>query len=339
MLEKPDLQDDAIVARLQDAYGLSIDQVAFLPIGADRSTAVYRAVTSDGTSYFAKLRQGAFDETSVALPRYLSDQSIAQIIAPLRTVTGELWASLGGYLVILYPFIEGRNGFEVALTDRQWVDFGAALKRIHTVQVDSVLVKHIRRESYSPRWRKAVRAFLEHIDDTSYNEPVAAKLAAFLSAKRNEVLDLVARAERHAETLRSRSLEFVLCHYDIHAGNILIDTTTNAFYIVDWDDPILAPKERDLMFIGGGVGGVWNTPREEALFYQGYGSAEIDPVALAYYRYERIIEDIAVYCEQLLLTDEGGRDREQSLEYLRSNFAPNNTIEIAYRSDTILNAA
>jgi spectinomycin phosphotransferase len=54
---------------------------------------------------------------------------------------------------------------------------------------------------------------------------------------------------------------------------------------------------------------------------------------LAYYRYERIIEDIAIYCEELLLTDEGGEDREQSLRYLKSNFLPVGTIEIAYRAD------
>ncbi len=32
---------------------------------------------------------------------------------------------------------------------------------------------------------------------------------------------------------------------------MLIDAN-DALYIVDWDNPILAPKERDLMFIGGG---------------------------------------------------------------------------------------
>jgi spectinomycin phosphotransferase len=64
-----------------------------------------------------------------------------------------------------------------------------------------------------------------------------------------------------------------------------------------------------------------------------YGQTQIDPTALAYYRYERIIQDIAVYCEQLLLTNEGGEDRERSFQYLTSNFLPNNTIEIAYQSD------
>lgn len=47
------------------------------------------------------------------------------------------------------------------------------------------------------------------------------------------------------------------------------------------------------------------------------------PVAVVYYSYERITEDIAIYCEQLLLSDQGGQDREQSLYYLKSNFLPN----------------
>jgi spectinomycin phosphotransferase len=82
MLEPPSLRDKDIVACLQDAYGLTIGQVAFLPLGADRNTAVYRSVAADETLYFVKLRRTTFDELSVALPRFLSDQGIAQIIAP-----------------------------------------------------------------------------------------------------------------------------------------------------------------------------------------------------------------------------------------------------------------
>ena len=35
--------------------------------------------------------------------------------------------------------------------------------------------------------------------------------------------------------------EFVLCHSDIHGGNVLIDGN-DAIYIVDWDEPIIALK-------------------------------------------------------------------------------------------------
>ena len=336
MLEKPDIQDESIIACLQDEYGLNGVRLSFLPLGADRNTAVYRAVAGDETPYFCKLRSGVFDETSVTLPKFLSDRGIAQIIAPLETQAGRLWANLDTFKVILYPLVAGRDGYEVDLSERHWRDFGRALKRVHTVVLPPALTKHIRRETYSPKWRETVRMFLERVEDDVFDDPVAVELAAFLKARRDETLDLVGRAERLAQDLQARSLEFVLCHSDVHAGNILI-ADDGALYIVDWDDPILAPKERDLMFAGGAQGFTGHTPQEEeTLFYQGYGQTQIDPVALAYYRYERIVVDIAVYCEQLFLTDEGGEDREQSLRYLQSNFLPNGTIEIAYESDRTL---
>jgi len=336
MLEKPDLQDGKIIACLLDEYGLNVVQVAFLPVGADQNTAVYRVVADDETPYFLKLRRGVFDETSVALPKFLSDQGIAQIIAPLATKTGQLWASQDAFKLILYPFVEGRNGYEVDLSDRHWGDFGTALKSIHTAVVPPALIRRIRQETYSPQWREIVKTFLEGVGNGAVDDPVAVELAAFLKIKRDEILDLVGRAERLAQALQARSPEFILCHSDIHAGNILIDAN-DAFYIVDWDDPILAPKERDLMFIGGGQGFAGHTAQEEeTLFYRGYGQTQIDPIALAYYRYERIVQDIAVYCEQLFSTNDGGEDREQSFRYLTSNFLPNSTIEIAYKSDKTL---
>jgi spectinomycin phosphotransferase len=335
MLEKPDLQDEKIIACLRDEYGLLVVQVAFLPLGADRNTAVYRVVADDETPYFLKLRGGTFDELAVALPKFLSDQGIVQIIAPLATKTGQLWAKLDAFKTILYPFVEGHNGYEVGLSDRHWVDFGTALKRIHTAAVPPALIRRIQQETYSPQWREIVKAFLARVEDDVVDDPVAVKLATFLKARRDEILDLVGRAERLAQALQAQSREFILCHSDIHAGNILIDAN-DAFYIVDWDDPILAPKERDLMSVGAGLMGAGHSSQEEALFYRGYGQTQVDPIALAYYRYERIIQDIAVFCEQIFLTNEGGADREQSFQYLTSNFLPNGVLEIAYKSDKSL---
>jgi len=161
-------------------------------------------------------------------------------------------------------------------------------------------------------------------------------MAAFLKTKRDETLELVKQTEQLALALNAQPPEFILCHADIHAWNLLIDVN-DALYMVDWDTLIFAPKERDLMFVGGGLGGNGHTPQEEEiLFYQGYGQTQINQIAMAYYRYERIIEDIAVYCEQIFLSDNGGEDREQSLENLKSNFLPNGTIEIACQYDKIL---
>lgn len=332
MLEKPDLPDEKIIVCLRQAYGLDVRQIDFLPLGADLNTAVYRAETGHDTPYFVKLRRGDFNEASVTVPKFLSHLGIRQIISPLPTRTGQLWVSLAPYKVILYPFIEGRNGFEVDLSDQQRIEFGAALKRFHTAVIPAVITNGVPRERFSPRWRQAVKDFLARIENEAFDEPVAGALAAFLKAKREETLDLVRRAERLASALRAQPPEFILCHGDIHGWNLLVGGHGN-LYLVDWDTLIFAPKERDLMFVGSGLGGNGHTrQQEEALFYQGYGPTRVNPIAIAYYRYERIVEDIAVICAQIFLSDEGGADRRQALEMLKSNFLPGNTIAIAYQS-------
>jgi spectinomycin phosphotransferase len=328
MLEKPDLQDQLIIGCLQDEYGLHVSQLLFLPLGADLNTAVYRVVTQDKTAYFLKLRKGDFAEITVTIPRLLKTLDIRAIIAPLETGTGQLWASLDDFRLILYPFIEGQNGYELALSDQQWRDFGAALKAIHTAHLPPALARLIPTETFSPHWREIVKTFLEQFDETIFNDPTAAKFSAFMNARRDDIDHLTALADELGLALLAHPLDYVLCHSDIHAGNLLLGAN-DALYIVDWDNPSLAPKERDLMLVGGCP--VWNNARQQVLFYQGYGQAQVDTMALAYYRCERIIQDIAVYCQQLLLTTTGGKDREQGYQYFASNFLPNHEIEIALK--------
>ena len=152
-----------------------------------------------------------------------------------------------------------------------------------------------------------------------------------MKQKSQAIHSLVDCAEELARILQNESSNFVLCHSDIHGGNVLIDDN-NDIYLVDWDEPIMAPKERDLMFIGGGVGNVWNKPNEKELFYKGYGDTEISQTLLAYYRYERIVEDVAVYCQELLLTETGGEQRSEMLTHFINMFAPRGVVDIAFET-------
>lgn len=333
MLEKPDIPDEIIAARLEADYGLSIVEVTFLPLGGDLSTAVYRAVSQDETPYFCKLKRGVFDPASVALPRYLSEQGIAQVIPPLVTTSGGLWATLNEFNLLLYPFVEGTNGYDVELTERQWADFGRAIKRLHTIRIPATLLAHIQEEHYSAAWRMRCRSVIARLDNDIVADPLTAEMVAFLRSKREMTQHAIRRAEQLAQVMSSRSLDFVVCHSDIHPGNLFIDAEGTLF-IVDWDYPLLAPKERDLMFIGGGQGfKPYIAEQELKLFYQGYGRSEIDPIALAYYRYERGITDITVECERILSHTLGAQDRAQSLEILQLYFLPGCTLEMAHASD------
>jgi spectinomycin phosphotransferase len=333
MLEKPNIPDQAILDCLRDFYSLHPTSIRFLPLGADLNTAVYRVVCRDGAVYFCKLRGGEFHPALVAVPNYLYTQGLRKVIPAIETQSEALWADLPPYKVILYPFVDGQDGFERHLTDRQWIKFGAALRQFHTTRFPPAITRGLPVETFSPRWRDTVRDFLGRIQEQTYIEPVAAEMADFLRGKEQATQELVARSERLAGLLRQSNPEFILCHADIHAWNLLV-VDADTFYMVDWDTQIFAPKERDLMFVGSGLGGGAHPPQEEeALFYRGYGPVQIDPVAIAYYRYERIVEDISVYCQQIFLSDEGGEDRPQALLELKSNYQPGGTIELAYQAD------
>jgi spectinomycin phosphotransferase len=334
MLEKPDLEEARIADWLFDHYGLRVVEVEFLPTGY-QNTAAYRVIAGNDQSYFLKLRRDVFEETSVTLPLFLRELGLQQIIAPIATRSRQYWAYLDDFNVILYPYVAGYNAFQVALTESQWIDFGSALRKIHSTLLPPGLSSQIQHETYSRQWREQVKVLLERAQKDKFDEPVAAQLAEFMTTKAGEILHLVRRAEQLSLILQMQPPEFVLCHSDIHAGNILCDID-GGVYIVDWDNPIMAPKERDLMFIGGGVGGIWNSAQEESLFYRGYGKAEINPVALAYYRFEGILQDIGPAAQQLLLTDGRSKDRVRTLQGIVNFFLPNGVVEMACKAEKSL---
>ena len=155
MLEKPNIPDELIVSRLQVEYNLHVTELTFLPIGADEGSALYRVLADDGTVYFLKLRKG-FDEISVTIPLFLQSQGIREIIAPFKSKSGRGWADFGQYKMILYPFVDGKNGFEIGLSDSHKRTFGAALRRIHAAKIPPELKRAILQERFSPERRERV---------------------------------------------------------------------------------------------------------------------------------------------------------------------------------------
>jgi len=333
MIKKQSISDNLIISCLNTNYGIKVATLTLLPLGADINASVYKAQAHDQTAYFVKLKRGPQQDISVVIVQFLQMTGIQQIIPPIKTIHGQPTQQIEDYTLIVYPFIEGQNGFDRDLTDEQWLDLGKMLRHVHEIDVPPSIQNQIRRETYSPKWREAVRSLYIHIEaEPPIGDEIALKLLAFMKKHILAIRRLVDRAEELSKKIQNLSTKFALCHSDIHAGNVLMDGN-DAIYMVDWDDPIMAPKERDLMFIGGGVANVWNQPREEKLFYQGYGKTVIDMTILAYYRHERIVEDIAIYGQELLLKESGGTDRQEMCEHFKNMFVPNGVVDIAFKTD------
>lgn len=335
MLKKPVIEEKEICNCIRDEYELSVKRISYLPLGADWNTFVYRLITTGGTSYFVKIKKGDFNESSVTVPNFLSALGIRHVIPALATQSGQLWANLSTFKVILYPFVEGHPGFEGIMSKQQWLEYGAALKQFHSSNIPVHITSGIPKDDFSPRWRYAVKMILARVEKQTPDDPVTIELADFLKSRRDEIFSVIKRAEQFAQMLLGQPPEYILCHSDIHGWNLLIDNH-GALYIVDWDSLIFAPKERDLMFIGGGHGDSgYSAHEEETMFYQGYGQPDLNKNAIAYYRYDRILNDIAEDCNLIFLSDRGGEDRKEALEDVKSIFLPNGKIAMAYQSDTM----
>ena len=339
MLTKPSLAKPLLIEQIWQQYAIRVRDLTFLPLGNDVNTAVYQMVSADNAPYFLKLRFGNFDPTAVLLPQHLHASGVEHIIPPIATQTGQPWAETGDYKIILSPFVGGQNGFESTLTAEHWAAFGRTVRQIHDATFPPSFIRRLRREQFSDAARQSVLDFLEMVESAEFansaeaNDPIARDVVALLQAKRGELEMLVANTRRLAAHVKAQNLPFIVCHSDIHAGNLLIDAN-NHLFVVDWDEVILAPKERDLMFVSSGLHASGRSPEEEErLFYAAYGDAAPNAAALTYYRLDRILIDVMEYCKSLLLSTDGDEDRPQSLYYLRSNFESGGTIEVTHQMD------
>jgi spectinomycin phosphotransferase len=333
MLEPPaNLPDDLIIASVREGYGIVVSSLTFLPIGNDSLTWVYRAETAEGATYLVKLRGGVAYEASVLVPRYLHDQGVTRVAAPLPALSGASWVNAGAYAVLLYPFIDGTTGTDHGMEERHWGSFGATVRQIHATALTADLTGRMRRDSFAPAWGGTVKRLDEIIASGDFTDPSERELASFWRTRREEIRAILERAERLGEWLRAAEPPMVLCHADMHTWNVMIDAA-DRLWIIDWDETIVAPKERDLMFVVGGIHSSLVSPREEGWFFAGYGETAVDPLALAYYRYVWAVGDIGAYGEQVFLRpDFGPAMKQDGVQGVMSLFEPGAIVELARAS-------
>ncbi len=329
MLDKPRLDDDKIIACLRTSYGLAVTDLEFLALGYDKDAGVYR-IQANGDTYFLKVKGSAVNPLSVLLPRYLKAQGIDQIIAPLPTITSAHWGEVEHFALLLYPFIDGHSGWGVPLADRVWIELGGVLQKLHAARLPPSLLSRMPKETFVPPAKQmtVIRQLHAAVKTGVYEHPCERQLAAFWKDHDHTIGTLMDRTEQLGRLLQGKPLDYVVCHSDIHAANMLIDAQDNLF-IVDWDQPVFAPRERDLMFVT--VGGFVTEERIETLFFQGYGKTDINPLVMAYYQVERTVEDLAEFAALVFSTEASDEAKQDSVQWFMVQFAPGSAVEAAHK--------
>ncbi len=134
MREPPRITEEDLLACLQDQYDLSPVTLTFLPLGHDYDAGIYRVASEQGTAYALKVTTRSLYEPRCLVPRYLNDQGIASVVAPIPTRSSALWTQLSDWTVIVYPWISGDSSL-TGMTDEQWKQVGTIFQRIHQVML------------------------------------------------------------------------------------------------------------------------------------------------------------------------------------------------------------
>lgn len=324
-----------LISHLNDAYGIDVTTAKKLNIGNDFNTSVYRATDCDHNNYFVKLRR-KFQPASIIIPNILHKNGCEHVISPLKMKNGAYWgksqeSAIQESTIIVYPHINGRNAVDVKLTPHQWSQIGVFLKDLHTISLPQLENYDIPKETFSDQWHEQVLSFMAELDETQHHDDITRQTAIFLKSKHAVISELTERTKNLQKTLKNQPFDPVLCHSDLHGWNVMIDD--HDLYIMDWDTIILAPKERDLMFIGGGIWDSGHThDMEQRYFYDGYGPTNVNKDLILYYRFSRILQDLSEYYDHIFKSSDNNDQKHQSLLYLQRNFEENGTIACALRA-------
>jgi spectinomycin phosphotransferase len=333
MREPPALPGDTIVGALGASFGIRVTELAFLPIGNDSASWSYRVEAAGEPTFFLKVRAGGGHMTGAAVPSYLHGLGVPHVLAPLPTGTGAPYILVDGFALALYPMLDATVGGEVGLSPGQWRQLGATMRQVHTIPRTPRLSGMVGRDAFRPTRRELIGELEALLTSTATpDDPVAAELAGFWRARRDVISELVERVDALGRQLARARLPQVLCHGDLHTWNVLVGADRR-LWIVDWDEAMLSPRERDLMFVVGGIRHGLVRPRDTECFFEGYGEATVDQRLLTYYRAAWAVQDIAACGEEaLLMPNLQVETRQAAARDLTDLFEPGRIVDIARAS-------
>ncbi len=336
MREQPDISIEYLRACLEQQYNVIPIALEYLPLGLDYNAGVYHVVSEQDAAYLLKVTSRPLYEPQCLVPRYLNDQGITSVVAPVPTTGGALWTSIDEWTVIVYPFIDGDTSW-TGMTDEQWKQVGTIFQQIHRVMVPSEGFELLRKETFDPseytRWVHAFES--QHAHEQDGERPWQRALRSCWMSNRSTIYSALAILETLGNVLQRRSLPYVICHADLHPANLLRDGHGRVF-VIDWDEVMLAPKERDFLFVKISSADSETLPGTPA-FFQGYDQTEIDWTALTYYRYERVVQDLIACAQEVFFRDDLGEEtKRDSFKLFEAILAEGGEIDAASQASSHL---
>lgn len=247
MLTEPNIDKNIIKSKIEENYDLHVPNLSFVQ-GGECSWG-YKVETDSGINYFLKIHED-LDEYKVRFDltyKLFTYCGIKNITHPINTQKGDLVFFLDKYPSALFSFISGTIAAERDLNEKQRFTLGELLGRIHKAK--ETIGEFVLKENFRYAYKDHLLQNIEKANFLKNHESAyIQKVAQLLINNKDTIIEKLHKLEILGNQLRMQNLDFVICHGEPHNWNIMTSDNEEVF-LIDWDDCLFAPKEKDLRMI------------------------------------------------------------------------------------------
>lgn len=308
---KIDIED--LILAVRKGYEIELENLEFLLRGWGGDC--YLAQTAAGERYFLKLNdESTSNETAASSrPFYLplmhqlhSKGMLPHIPHPIPTCTGAFSLKINPQELVITNFIDGDLVGFGKLPEPILIRLAGLVGILHR-SLPQLEFEYPYIEQFEFPFETDLvnsRSALEAI--SSQDSAGKQLLRQTLLPHWDEVLAYLERLKQLQRKVRLRNKPMVICHTDLHGGNLMTDKQ-GTLYILDWETAVIAPLEHDMIFFAGEEN-FWE------VFWPNYANqypeADLNSEVLAFYYYRRGLEDVMGFILRIL-QGEGSPERDQ----------------------------
>lgn len=296
--------EDATKRLIEQQYGFIIKTRSIAPRQYVAETFIIE--TTDHEVYFCKIvtKPLFIPKIIKSLPILLDMHhgGATNINFPIKTKNGQLYIHSNGVLIILFNYISAPQSYDYDMNA-----YGKLLASIHalTPSIHMPIPTEQFIFTYEDRYTKQVESLLK----TPQTDPITTSLQTLLQHYEREMRHDYDNFIQLSKELRVKKHTMVVTHGD-PGGNILAQSPKN-LYLIDWDDILLSPPERDIWFT-----------QHNTDFLEGYHSVIPDynvNIELAhFFTYKRYFEDIMEYFTEIF-GNYSVEHRQENLDKLKQD--------------------
>lgn len=259
-------------------WNLKITQITDAPRGFVAETYFLQTPNSEIFAKIIKAQSRYVDniESSMYALAEMYQKGFKNTVAPINSIHNKPFYLDQEYMIILFNKINAHSSF----TYNKLKYFGL-LKQMHSFKPSSFKYS-VQKENFKLNFEKELKSNLEMISTDNYMQEQLGIDTDYLNNLSKTFLEF----KKVIRSCKRISFKGYITHGDA-VGNILEDANQELF-LVDWDDLLVAPLERDLWF--------HDSEKELKEFYPNY---KPNSHLFKFYVYRRYFDDISGFLDEL----------------------------------------